>query len=115
MTLRTLILIRNAMVVAWLLLLCAYLIGCSTGSGTAIATCNTASDSRCVNEHVGSECTTNRSHTCIKTGGSALRPVCDCLDSQGGPVPPDYKFPVDRAGRVMIDTDGNKIPVEERQ
>jgi hypothetical protein len=62
------------------------LAACSTGSGTAIATCNSASDARCVGEHVGSTCTTNLSHTCIKTGGGALRPVCDCLDSQGGPV-----------------------------
>jgi hypothetical protein len=63
------------------------MLGACSGSGTAIATCNASSDSRCVNEHVGSECTSNRSHTCIKTGGGALRPVCDCLDSQGGPVP----------------------------
>ena len=57
---------------------------------SAAQICNGSSDSRCVGEHVGSECTSNRSHTCIKTGGSALRPLCDCLDSQGGPVPDDY-------------------------
>lgn len=61
------------------------LAGCS-----AVPICNSASDARCVGEAVGSECTTNRSHTCIKTGGGALRPDCDCLDSQGGPVPDDY-------------------------
>jgi hypothetical protein len=72
----------NLVLISTLLVLSA----CS-GSGTAIATCNQASDTRCVNEHVGSTCTSNLSHTCIKTGGSALRPVCDCLDSQGGPVP----------------------------
>lgn len=64
---------------------------CAGDSGNSAAQiCTAASDSRCVGEHVGSECTKNRSHTCIKTGGGALTPVCDCLDSQGGPVPDDY-------------------------
>lgn len=59
--------------------------------GSAMQVCNASSDSRCVGEHVGSECTRNRSHTCIKTGGGTLTPTCDCLDSQGGPVPDDYE------------------------
>lgn len=63
---------------------------CGGGGGAAAQICTAASDARCVGEHVGSECTSNRSHTCIKTGGGALTPVCDCLDSQGGPVPDDF-------------------------
>jgi hypothetical protein len=64
---------------------------CAGDSGRSAAQiCTAASDSRCVGEHVGSECTQNRSHTCIKTGGGTLTPVCDCLDSQGGPVPDDF-------------------------
>ena len=60
----------------------------------AAPVCNASSDSRCVGEIVGSECTKNRSHTCIKTSGGAISPECDCLDSQGGPVPDDYPIVV---------------------
>jgi hypothetical protein len=89
------------------------LTGCF-GTAPAAQICNATSDSRCVGEHVGSECTSNRSHTCIKTGGGTLTPTCDCLDSQGDPVPAGWGE-VDRAGRVMIDAEGNSIPVDERE
>jgi hypothetical protein len=88
------------------------LTGCF-GTAPAMQNCTAASDARCSGKHVGSTCTSNLSHTCIKTGGGTLTPVCDCLDSQGGPVPDGWG--VDRAGRVMIDSDGNSIPVDERE
>jgi hypothetical protein len=94
----------------YLLIAIILLSGCSSaGNGK----CNNNSVTDCKGVWVGTECgPSGRGYTCTEVpGGGVLTPQCACQNGQGDP-PPSV---LDRAGRVMIDEEGNSIPIEERQ
>jgi hypothetical protein len=95
----------------YLLFAIVLLSGCG---GTAVGNgkCNNNSVTECKGVWVGTECGPGgRGYTCTEVpGGGILTPQCSCQNGQGNPPPAI----LDRAGRVMIDSEGNSIPIEER-